>query len=602
MGWNLAWRFWTRVDSALSGRNAVTSFSCRPVSLAPSRLSGPALPSHTSRTSRGSSHRATERARGMGLPGRRSARRSRSQSGVSDRPHRCSFAGWKPPGCAASEVEAGGFLDPLGGDGVHVALAQDDQVLAVHLDLVLVLGGEEHLVADLHLADAAPDAAGFAPHQPLGHLGGRRDEDAAAGATVAVLLAQGHEDAVVQHLDRQLAGCGSHVLGHAAQRYPDPTPRYIAIKRGSAPAELVQPLLRDAEVVRDLVDDGDRDLLDDVVRGLTDVADRLAVDHDPVRQLAAVLPAPLAERDSLVEPEQIRLVGIAVLHQDDDVVQMLHQLGRHLVEASATSCSKASTGSAFTSWSVAGGPPRNPPRSAPPAPRARAAARSCARRHRYRTTGRRRRSGRSGPPRPDGPGRGTSATTRCPPRTAPPAPVRTLIAWPSAPSPPGPTPCRTTPCRASRRRRARHRRSRRCRRTRSRPSRSPRRRPAPGRHRAGAARRRRPRPACRGHAPRPRTPPRPRTAADRRRSSSGWCTWRRGRRRPCRRPRGPRPAGGGRPPPPRSRRRPVSPCRPPRRPPAPRAAPRSLSPGARGGCPPRGRRPPPRARRSPCPP
>ena len=51
----------------------------------------------------------------------------------------------------ASEVEAGRFLDALGGDGVHVALAQDDQVLAVHLDLVLVLGGEEHLVADLDL-------------------------------------------------------------------------------------------------------------------------------------------------------------------------------------------------------------------------------------------------------------------------------------------------------------------------------------------------------------------------------------------------------------------------------------------------------------------
>src|SRR5687767_15892504 len=89
----------------------------------------------------------------------------------------------------ASEVEAGRFLDALGRDGVHVALAQDDQVLAVHLDLVLVLGGEEHLVADLHLTAARADAARLAPDQPLGHLRGRRDEDAAAGATVAVLLA-----------------------------------------------------------------------------------------------------------------------------------------------------------------------------------------------------------------------------------------------------------------------------------------------------------------------------------------------------------------------------------------------------------------------------
>ena len=74
------------------------------------------------------------------------------------------------------------------------------------------------------------------------------------------------------------------------------------------------------------------DLVDDVVLGLADVADRLAVDHDPVRQLAAVLPAALGQREALVEPEQVRLVGVAVLDQDDDVVQQLHQLGRHLVE------------------------------------------------------------------------------------------------------------------------------------------------------------------------------------------------------------------------------------------------------------------------------
>jgi len=89
---------------------------------------------------------------------------------------------------------------------VHVPLAQDDQVLAVHLDLVLVLGGEEHLVAHLDLADAGPDAAGLAPHQPLGHLRGRRDEDAARRAPLAVLLAQRDQDAVVQHLDRELPG------------------------------------------------------------------------------------------------------------------------------------------------------------------------------------------------------------------------------------------------------------------------------------------------------------------------------------------------------------------------------------------------------------
>src|SRR3954453_14634760 len=104
-------------------------------------------------------------------------------------------------GAWALEIQAGGFLDALGGDGVHVALAQDDQVLAVHLDLVLVLRGEEHLVAHLDLPGVRPDAARLAPPQPLGDLRGGRYQDPAAGPAVAVLLAEGDQQAVVQHLD-----------------------------------------------------------------------------------------------------------------------------------------------------------------------------------------------------------------------------------------------------------------------------------------------------------------------------------------------------------------------------------------------------------------
>jgi hypothetical protein len=58
----------------------------------------------------------------------------------------------------------------------------------------------------------APDAARLAPGQPLGHLGGRRDEDAAGGPPLAVLATQRDQDAVVQHLDRQPAALAlSHV-------------------------------------------------------------------------------------------------------------------------------------------------------------------------------------------------------------------------------------------------------------------------------------------------------------------------------------------------------------------------------------------------------
>src|SRR4029453_8452074 len=92
-----------------------------------------------------------------------------------------------------------------------------------------------------------------------------------------------------------------------------------ATRRRSAPAALVEALLLDAEVVRDLVDDGDCHLVDHVVLGLADVADGLAVDHDPVRQVAGVLPAALGQRVTLVEPEQVGLLLVAVLHEDDDV-------------------------------------------------------------------------------------------------------------------------------------------------------------------------------------------------------------------------------------------------------------------------------------------
>src|SRR3954447_1622439 len=106
----------------------------------------------------------------------------------------------------------------------------------------------------------------------------------------------------------------------------------ITLPAPLSPAQFVQAGLVDPEVVRDLVHDGHRDLLDDVVDGVADVADRLAIDHDPVRQRPAVLPAALGQRVALVEPEQVGLVVVAVLDEDDDVVQQEHELLRHLVE------------------------------------------------------------------------------------------------------------------------------------------------------------------------------------------------------------------------------------------------------------------------------
>ena len=108
-------------------------------------------------------------------------------------------------------------LDAAGGDGVDVALAQHDVVLAADLDLVAVLGAEQHAVADLgRRARSGPSADDLGPHQALGHLRGGRDEDAARRAPLAVLSRDLHQQPVVQHLDRELVVVGRR---HGGRRY-----------------------------------------------------------------------------------------------------------------------------------------------------------------------------------------------------------------------------------------------------------------------------------------------------------------------------------------------------------------------------------------------
>lgn len=53
---------------------------------------------------------------------------------------------------------------------------------------------------------------------------------------------------------------------------------------GLSPAEFVQPLVVDAEMMGDLVDDRDRDLVDHLLLGFADVENGLAVDGDLVGQ------------------------------------------------------------------------------------------------------------------------------------------------------------------------------------------------------------------------------------------------------------------------------------------------------------------------------
>src|SRR3984885_14836529 len=74
--------------------------------------------------------------------------------------------------------------------------------------------------------------------------------------------------------------------------------------RLALPAKLPQPLVRDAEVVPDLVDDGPPDLLDHLGLGIADGADRLLVKGDAGRQLSRVAGRAARQRHALVEAEQ----------------------------------------------------------------------------------------------------------------------------------------------------------------------------------------------------------------------------------------------------------------------------------------------------------
>src|SRR5499426_92453 len=100
---------------------------------------------------------------------------------------------------------------------------------------------------------------------------------------------------------------------------------------GPSPAELGEAGVVDAEVVADLVHDRAPHLLDHIVLGLADGADREAVDGDPVRQHPRVTRRPAGERDSLVEPEQARRAR-RVLDRDRHVAHQAAQLLRQAVE------------------------------------------------------------------------------------------------------------------------------------------------------------------------------------------------------------------------------------------------------------------------------
>src|SRR3954453_21151307 len=106
------------------------------------------------------------------------------------------------------EVEPRRPFDPLGRNGVDIALAQDEVVLTANLYLVAIFGIEQHPVPRLGAAYVVADGHHLGPRQALGDLGGSRDQNAAGGLSLTVLPRDLHQQAIVEHFDGKLVGVG----------------------------------------------------------------------------------------------------------------------------------------------------------------------------------------------------------------------------------------------------------------------------------------------------------------------------------------------------------------------------------------------------------
>ena len=166
-------------------------------------------------------------------------------------------------------------------------------------------------------AERQPDPGGVGEHVP--GVGDQRERP-------------GHQPA--DHLDHQHDE-REHEDGESRPRCACAAVECVAVVVAHQPQpELVQPVVVDAEVVRDLVHHRDRDLLDDVGAVVADGQGGQPEDRDAVGQRpGGPEVAALGQRGALVQPEQLGLpVGRPVLDEHDDVVHHRGELVGDLVE------------------------------------------------------------------------------------------------------------------------------------------------------------------------------------------------------------------------------------------------------------------------------
>ena len=98
---------------------------------------------------------------------------------------------------------------------MHVALTQDHVIVALDLDLVAILGAEQHLIARFHRTNVGTHGHDLGPHQSLVHLGGGRDQDPAGGTALSSGPTDHDEHPIVEHLDRKFLAIEGDTFGEA---------------------------------------------------------------------------------------------------------------------------------------------------------------------------------------------------------------------------------------------------------------------------------------------------------------------------------------------------------------------------------------------------
>lgn len=136
----------------------------------------------------------------------------------------------------------------------------------------------------------------------------------------------------------------------------------------SSPAECVEALVVDAEVVRDFVDNGNDHLFAEFLCCCTEPLQRAAKEDDAVRQAAHGPPGvTLSEGDTFIDPEQGGILGRWLrLDEEGNIVELGRSGACTRSKASPTSCSNSCSVTS-TMVTADGGRNKSGPLREPPA-------------------------------------------------------------------------------------------------------------------------------------------------------------------------------------------------------------------------------------------